>query len=79
MRLFLIGNGFDRFHGMNTEYSDFRNYMINKYEINPNELPPHVSLFPIKSRKHKNNLCKNNASMVVKVIDCVEQYEQKKV
>lgn len=29
--LYIIGNGFDKAHGMKTEYSDFRNYLITTY------------------------------------------------
>lgn len=32
-KLFIIGNGFDLAHGMSTRYSDFRNYLVEKYEI----------------------------------------------
>ena len=32
-KLFIIGNGFDLAHGMKTRYSDFRDYLVEKYEI----------------------------------------------
>lgn len=31
--LFILGNGFDRAHGMNTGYNDFREYLQEKYGI----------------------------------------------
>lgn len=31
MNLFIIGNGFDIYHNLPTKYSDFRDYLINKY------------------------------------------------
>ena len=30
MKLYIIGNGFDRNHGLNTSYFDYRNYLLNK-------------------------------------------------
>lgn len=37
--LFIIGNGFDIAHGLNTRYSDFMNYLI-QYETPPQEFLP---------------------------------------
>ena len=31
MKLFIIGNGFDKGHGLNTSYWDFRTYLKNMY------------------------------------------------
>lgn len=31
MKLYIIGNGFDVFHGLPTRYSDFRSYIISLY------------------------------------------------
>ena len=33
MRLYYIGNGFDVAHGLPTEYSDFRNYLFDTYNV----------------------------------------------
>lgn len=32
--LFIFGNGFDIAHSLSTKYSDFRKYLIEKYNIN---------------------------------------------
>lgn len=29
---FLVGNGFDKMHGMETSYSDFYNYIYKNYD-----------------------------------------------
>ncbi len=31
MKLYIIGNGFDLAHGIQSRYSDFRDFLINKY------------------------------------------------
>src|SRR5574344_1073773 len=36
--LFIIGNGFDIAHGMQTKYLDFRQFLIDKYSINKDVL-----------------------------------------
>lgn len=35
--LYIFGNGFDLFHEIKTKYSDFRDWLIKKYKIDPNE------------------------------------------
>jgi hypothetical protein len=40
--LFLLGNGFDRFHGMSTSYSDFEDYLDSKNDGFPNALVSHL-------------------------------------
>ena len=35
-KLFIIGNGFDLAHGMKTRYSDFRDYLIDEYDVDEN-------------------------------------------
>lgn len=37
--LFIIGNGFDISHGLNTRYSDFMKY-LTQYETPPQEIIP---------------------------------------
>ena len=34
-RLWILGNGFDLSHGLNTSYEDFRKYLIAKYGYTP--------------------------------------------
>ena len=38
-RLFIIGNGFDIAHGLNTKYSHFMKYLL-QYEKTPREIIP---------------------------------------
>lgn len=34
MKLYIIGNGFDIYHGINSRYSDFKNYVhVTDYEL----------------------------------------------
>lgn len=41
-RLFIIGNGFDRAHKMKTEYSHFREFLKDKYDLKKQEEVPDI-------------------------------------
>lgn len=49
-RLFIIGNGFDSSHGMETSYKHFKKHLLERYEVNENleEVPevPGFSMMP---------------------------------
>lgn len=53
-KLYIIGNGFDCYaHGLKTKYSDFRDFIINKYNINESKIndssfPPDCRSKPTK-------------------------------
>ena len=40
MKLFVIGNGFDLDHGLNTQYKDFKEYLISNYDVKGFIQPP---------------------------------------
>lgn len=46
MKLFIIGNGFDRGHGLNTNYWDFRTYLKNMYPDFLNAFEQHYYIYP---------------------------------
>lgn len=46
IRLFIIGNGFDRAHGLPTSYWDFRAYLENKYPNFLRSFEEHYDIYP---------------------------------
>jgi len=50
--LFVIGNGFDLFHSMNTKYSDFKTYLLNHNDTLANEIPANID--PVLSPNWSN-------------------------
>lgn len=73
MKLFIIGNGFDRGHELNTSYWDFRNYLNNMYPEFLHSFESHYNIYPSSSEEaHKkllwNELEKNLANIDEEVI-----------
>ena len=59
MKLYIIGNGFDREHGLSTQYWDFRSFLE---DIDPSFLylfESHYNIYPNSSEAHKKNLLWN--------------------
>lgn len=59
MKLYIIGNGFDRAHGLPTQYWDFRSFLE---DIDPSFLylfESHYNIYPNSSEAHKKNLLWN--------------------
>ena len=56
-KLFIIGNGFDIAHGLPTKYSDFQNYLINKYPeaSDENLVVPQSSIMPNGEERYDDN------------------------
>lgn len=46
MKLFIIGNGFDKGHGLKTSYWDFRNYLYNLYPDFLYAFESHYYIYP---------------------------------
>ena len=59
MRLFIIGNGFDRAHDLNTQYWDFRTYLEDFYPDFLDSFEKHYNIYPNDSEKYKRNLLWN--------------------
>lgn len=56
MKLFIIGNGFDRAHGLPTGYWDFREY-LNRYHSNfLYDFETHYFIYPGDTDEHKKSL-----------------------
>lgn len=59
MKLFIIGNGFDRGHGLKTGYWDFRNFLKNCYLNFLYEFENNYDLYPGDSDEYKQELLWN--------------------
>ena len=59
MRLFIIGNGFDRAHDLNTQYWDFRTFLDNLYPDFLDSFEKHYNIYPNDSENYKRNLLWN--------------------
>lgn len=59
MRLYIIGNGFDRGHGLPTAYWDFRTYLDNNYPDFLRTFEEHYSIYPGMSSEEKQGLLWN--------------------
>lgn len=66
MKLFVIGNGFDRDHGLPTRYSDFKKFLSNKYGICNYLQYPEISVMP--DGEEKSNI-KTDAQIFYRLID----------
>lgn len=56
MKLFIIGNGFDKGHGLNTSYWDFRTYLKNMYPEFLYAFESHYYIYPANEEAQKNLL-----------------------
>ncbi len=81
-KLFIIGNGFDLAHGMKTHYSDFRDYLIEEYNVDENlintvgyDIPtPHD--LPDGGEKYDDTIV---AAAIIKTLDNTEGSQWKDV
>ena len=69
LQLFIIGNGFDRGHGLNTSYWDFRNYLENMYPNFLQAFEEHYSIYPANSEEAQKNLLWNELEKNLANID----------
>lgn len=60
MRLFIIGNGFDRAHNLPTSYWDFRTYLETHYPDFLQSFEQHYYIVPNDSEEFKRNLLWND-------------------
>lgn len=59
MKLFIIGNGFDKGHGLNTSYWDFRTYLKNMYPEFLYAFESHYYIYPANYEEAQKNLLWN--------------------
>lgn len=59
MKLFIIGNGFDKGHGLNTGYWDFRNFLKNCYPDFLYAFESNYDIYPGDSDEYKQELLWN--------------------
>lgn len=69
MKLFIIGNGFDKGHGLNTSYWDFRNYLENMYPDFLYAFESHYYIYPVNSEEAKKELLWNELEKNLANID----------
>lgn len=73
VKLFIIGNGFDVDHKMNTKYSHFRRFLINKYLISESTLDDIMCEIPrlveISSNGDEQYNYKDVATVIIKMLD----------
>lgn len=55
-KLFIIGNGFDRAHGMATSYEDFHNFLRDKYNLTDEDESWLDKPFDIQEDKHGDSI-----------------------
>ena len=74
-KLFIIGNGFDKSHGMHTDYSDFRQYLIENYDITEEmidntycEIPQPIDM-PDGGEEYDDSLA---ATAIIRLLDMIE-------
>lgn len=60
MKLFIIGNGFDKGHGLATSYWDFRTYLENRYPDFLNAFEEHYYIYPGMDGNAKRELLWND-------------------
>ena len=71
MNLFLIGNGFDLAHKMKTAYSDFREFLIDRYDLTEdmiNTLPD----IPYPYTDHDGGECYEPASVALAIVQMLD-------
>lgn len=59
MQLFIIGNGFDKGHGLATSYWDFRTYLENMYPEFLYSFEEHYDIYPQADKKAKKEMLWN--------------------
>lgn len=69
MKLFVIGNGFDRGHDLNTTYWDFRNYLENLYPEFLRAFEEHYYIYPANNENAKKELLWNELEKNLANID----------
>lgn len=69
MKLFVIGNGFDRGHNLNTTYWDFRNYLKNMYPDFLRAFEEHYYIYPANDENAKKELLWNELEKNLANID----------
>lgn len=81
-KLFIIGNGFDIAHGIKTHYSDFKDYLVKKYDINDSlidgiwaDIPESYQL-PDGGEEYDNQLA---AAAIIRILNNTDGDEWKDV
>ena len=69
MKLFIIGNGFDRGHGLPTSYWDFRTYLVNLYPEFLYAFEQHYEIYPRTDDAAKKKLLWNELETNLANID----------
>ena len=69
MKLFIIGNGFDKGHGLNTSYWDFRTYLKNMYPEFLYAFESHYYIYPANYEEAQKNLLWNELEKNLANID----------
>ena len=69
MKLFIIGNGFDTGHGLNTSYWDFRTYLKNMYPEFLYAFESHYYIYPANYEEAQKNLLWNELEKNLANID----------
>ena len=59
MKLYIIGNGFDRAHGLDTSYWDFRTYLERLHPDFLESFEQHYYIYPNDEEEYKKNLLWN--------------------
>ena len=81
MKLFVLGNGFDRAHGLATSYWDFREYLENLYPEFLSDFEEHYYIFPRTDEDSKKellwneletNLANINEDVIIEQADGIE-------
>lgn len=69
MKLFIIGNGFDKGHGLNTSYWDFRTYLKNMYPEFLYAFESRYYIYPANDEEAQKNLLWNELEKNLANID----------
>lgn len=69
MKLFIIGNGFDKGHNLNTSYWDFRKYLKNIYPDFLRAFEEHYYIYPANDEKAQKELLWNELEKNLANID----------
>ena len=69
MKVFIIGNGFDKGHDLKTNYWDFRIYLKNMYPEFLNAFEGHYYIYPANNEKAQRELLWNELEKNLANID----------
>ena len=69
MKLFIIGNGFDKGHGLTTSYWNFRTYLKNMYPEFLDAFESHYYIYPANDEEAQKNLLWNELEKNLANID----------